>query len=74
MKMQIILVFKECFNILCIKPWHHSEGSASACQGNKNIYHEIIIFFLKPLYSSKKFKLNEYTVIQLFKLKKKTNL
>ena len=30
MKMQIIIVFKEYFSILCTKLWHHGEDSASA--------------------------------------------
>ena len=32
-KMRIALIFKKCFNMLYSKIWHHSEDSASDCQG-----------------------------------------
>ena len=37
MKMQISLIFKEYFNTLRVKPWHHGEDLASASQGIKLI-------------------------------------
>ena len=44
MKMQVILISKEYFSILCTRPWHHSEDSASACQGIFSSFFNVLYF------------------------------